>query len=466
MRNTIAQVLIACFLTWMAGTQLAGAATFTTVGDGDWELSGTWDLGSVPTKDDDIIVKHFVYLNSNLTVNSTLTIHADGLLNLTGQLTVKRGATFTNNGGMIATANIFNWGTIVNNDSFFMDNGANITNNAGAVLTSHGFTKIEGNIIDNGGTMNGTGNYVVGGNVNINNKNSKIEGGVYFCIKKDFHISNIFSSVNCDAFINVEGNVINNGTITGTGSIRTMKNLVNKGTLPGTLDWCVVGSITGAAGVVSDCANPIFPPITDTCATCFLTMSSSIIPGGTVLPIELLSFTGQGMDNYVRLKWSTAVEINNEYFMVQRTRNGITWEDLGKVLGAGNSNSKKDYFYDDKEPYEGTAYYALRQVDTDGGYTDLEPIPITFQATDEESCTFKVKPNPCPSRCNVSLAGCDAEVANIAVYDVMGRQVTTQVPTTSGSGFFIDAQNNLAPGTYIVFGTSGDKKVSKKILVQ
>ena len=110
------------------------------------------------------------------------------------------------------------------------------------------------------------------------------------------------------------------------------------------------------------------------------TNSDINIIGGS-LPIELLFFEATRMDNYVILSWSTATEINNDYFTVYRSIDGFDWEIVGNIMGAGNSNYKINYEYIDYNPYNSITYYKLEQTDFDGTtesfrYTVVDEIKI------------------------------------------------------------------------------------------
>lgn len=111
------------------------------------------------------------------------------------------------------------------------------------------------------------------------------------------------------------------------------------------------------------------------------------------LPIELLYWDAKKVDEVVKMGWSTASEINNEYFAVERSTNGKGFYQLGIVDGAGNSTTQKDYSYTDYIPYEQN-YYRLAQHDYDG---KIQLSEIRY---------VNMKTNCC-----------------IQVFDIMGRQL-------------------------------------------
>jgi hypothetical protein len=111
----------------------------------------------------------------------------------------------------------------------------------------------------------------------------------------------------------------------------------------------------------------------------------------TNLPIELLSFTGEKVDeSKVRLLWSTASERDNEYFTVYRSLDMQTWTEVGTAPGAGTSQSRIDYDLVDTSPHVGTNYYRLRQTDFDGTFVDSHVIAVDVDV----GKTFAVFPNP------------------------------------------------------------------------
>lgn len=84
------------------------------------------------------------------------------------------------------------------------------------------------------------------------------------------------------------------------------------------------------------------------------------------LPVEWLSFDAVLIGESIKLQWQTATEINNNYFTVLRSHNGLDFYPIAQIPGAGNSNEILSYTYTDYIPYEGVNYYKLRQTDFDG----------------------------------------------------------------------------------------------------
>ena len=85
-----------------------------------------------------------------------------------------------------------------------------------------------------------------------------------------------------------------------------------------------------------------------------------------LLPIELIDFNIECIDNHKVIKWSTKSEVNNDYFVIQMSHDGIEFENVAVVAGAGNSTMQNDYEYIDFAHFENITYYRLVQIDFDG----------------------------------------------------------------------------------------------------
>jgi hypothetical protein len=95
------------------------------------------------------------------------------------------------------------------------------------------------------------------------------------------------------------------------------------------------------------------------------------------LPVELLNFEGINQHNKNILKWSTASELNNDYFILERNTGNVDFITIDKIYSKGNSSQTQYYSTEDFEIEENTIYYyRLKQVDFDGSYSFSETIPV------------------------------------------------------------------------------------------
>lgn len=77
----------------------------------------------------------------------------------------------------------------------------------------------------------------------------------------------------------------------------------------------------------------------------------------------------QPENEQVQVRWQTAAEQDNDFFTIERSSNGVDFEEVANITGLGNSNSNRNYKWTDAHPYTGTSYYRLKQTDLDKSYT-------------------------------------------------------------------------------------------------
>lgn len=139
------------------------------------------------------------------------------------------------------------------------------------------------------------------------------------------------------------------------------------------------------------------------------------------LPVELISFTADPVENKeVLISWVTASEINNDYFTVERSRNGINFEPVGTVDGAGNSSVSLSYSFTDENPYPGISYYRLQQTDFDGGSSTSQMVAIRITTNQP---TFSIFPNPTSGDVYVISENSSSSTSPLSIYDSAGRLV-------------------------------------------
>ncbi len=120
-------------------------------------------------------------------------------------------------------------------------------------------------------------------------------------------------------------------------------------------------------------------------------MATNINCSALLLPVELVNFTAQKQSRSVSINWTTASEINNDYFLLQRSVNGALFQDLTRITGAGFSNEILEYSFIDDQPLAGVNYYRLKQVDYDGKFEYSDVRAVNFEVAGEEIVVY---PNP------------------------------------------------------------------------
>lgn len=141
-------------------------------------------------------------------------------------------------------------------------------------------------------------------------------------------------------------------------------------------------------------------------------------PNSVVLPIELVEFKADLKNNVVELTWVTATEINNDRFVIERSQNGIDFESVLTIVGAGNSNEFKKYNLFDEKPIQGLSYYRLKQIDYDGSfsYSDLQSVDVTMNVD------FNIFPNPSEDG-KYEIVTNTNELSEIKIYSATGQLI-------------------------------------------
>lgn len=351
--------------------------------------------------------------------------------------------------GTLTITNLnFNQGTI------YVAPGASLTIvnnvNSGGSLVNYGTVTFNGNVVWQGNpsmVWNATSTSIFNANIMTVNNNSQFINNGTATISNFVIQTSISSSVcqginailNLNQFTNSTPNsitspsgmsclLISNIAYLNASSVTTYSNLIA----------CVLSGATvinpthwGSATVY----NP--------CGSC-----------SAALPIELISFEGSCNENKVYLKWATASETNNDYFTIERTAAGLSFEILGIVDGAGNSYQTKYYTFTDAKPLKGISYYRLKQTDFNGQYKYSNIISVNNNIG-----KINVYPNPITNELMIEIEG-NSEPVNFEILNASGQVVfkgnlveKTTVQTS-----------NFAPGVYLIKFISDKTFELKKII--
>lgn len=201
---------------------------------------------------------------------------------------------------------------------------------------------------------------------------------------------------------------------------------------------------------------------------CNYSVTLTNLSGGcVVLPIEMLSFDAIDLESRIELRWTTASENNNDYFVVEKSTDGENFEFLDILDGAGNSTSLRNYTYSDVQPFAGTNFYRLRQIDYDGHST----VSGVAKIVREHSEFFEVSIYPNPTSGSqtpmVLLNGKSDEKYSVHVTDMMGKTVFQQEITIQpGIENKVELNAPLVEGVYfIMVYDQFDNRTVKKLVV-
>lgn len=174
----------------------------------------------------------------------------------------------------------------------------------------------------------------------------------------------------------------------------------------------------------------------------------------SLVPITLTRFDGKLMPaGTVQLTWSTASELNNDHFTIERSADGEQYEALAEVAGSGTTNTVKHYSYEDRMPLSGRSYYRLLQTDYDGTST-YSPV-VTINNTVRQALVLTVFPNPSNGTyVGIRITGLTgATEIPVTIYAPAGRILATRTLVSNGASTLEELWYPNAPlnsGIYIV----------------
>jgi hypothetical protein len=183
----------------------------------------------------------------------------------------------------------------------------------------------------------------------------------------------------------------------------------------------------------------------------FTSFSPFIVRGqNTLLPVELLNFDARRISKAeVDLDWSTASEINNHGFEVERMLDNETaFSKIAWAEGNGTTANTSFYNLEDANGYSGTSYYRLKQIDVDGTerYSDIKAV----EGFGEGTAIIEVFPNPVNDFINIRLSS-DAQRATIQIFDAKGVLLISQRHTiTNSETIQVNNLSQLADGVYMI----------------
>jgi len=136
------------------------------------------------------------------------------------------------------------------------------------------------------------------------------------------------------------------------------------------------------------------------------------------LPIELVSFDVNCEYEHAVLNWSTSSEINNDFFSLERSSDGVLWQLVGTMKGAGNSTMPIDYSFTDSAPLTQHSYYRLKQTNVDGSVQFSDIISFSNCEVGREALT--IYPNPTQGSLTFYLDGIPKEFLSVSIYNAVG----------------------------------------------
>jgi hypothetical protein len=242
------------------------------------------------------------------------------------------------------------------------------------------------------------------------------------------------------------------GSTNGIGKVAPKFNVCTFGVDIESMIWAVDG--------------PGLPPYKTRLDGAFLYLNTD----GTLIPVELTSFTSSVSGNNVVLNWSTATEVNNSGFQVERKSINGNYISVGFVQGKGTTTEEQNYMFADKDLAVGTYTYRLKQMDFDGTFEyspEVEAevgVPMEFELSQNY-------PNPFNPSTSIKFSLVTDSRVTLRLFDVIGQEVATLINNDLAAGYhstIVDG-SNLSSGVYFyrldATGVNGQKYSSVKKMI-
>lgn len=180
------------------------------------------------------------------------------------------------------------------------------------------------------------------------------------------------------------------------------------------------------------------------------------------LPVEFLNIAAKGTKGGVEVSWSTAWENNSNNFIVERSIDGISFQNIGVVRAGGNTSLISNYSFVDKSPVSAVAYYRVTEVDNDGSQTVSKIVAVNF-----DNLFFAVYPNPAKDVLNIKSQVDDNQELVISIQNSFGNIVyqNSGADLKSGDGLAVDV-SGFPGGLYFVMIDSGNIQKIYKVVIE
>jgi len=192
------------------------------------------------------------------------------------------------------------------------------------------------------------------------------------------------------------------------------------------------------------------------------------------VPVELISFSAEVVNNEVKLSWQTATETNNSGFEILRcAQNDRVWWAVGFANGYGTTTEPKSYLFTDESFIPGSYEYRLKQIDFDGSFTYSDIIEVEVAVPNIFSLEQNY-PNPFNPSTTIRYEIPEQSFVTIKVYDILGNEITTLVNEEKAAGNYEVEFNtsshsgnvrNLTSGIYFYRLQAGSFIETKKMIL-
>lgn len=183
--------------------------------------------------------------------------------------------------------------------------------------------------------------------------------------------------------------------------------------------------------------------------------SWTLVESDNPMPVELISFNHECENDFTELKWTTATETNNMFFTIEKSENGMVFETVNTIAGAGNSNIHMEYSIN----VEANKYYRLSQTDYNGTTEEIGNLYANCMEENELVWWQSME-----RLSDVKLSGLEEGNLEYQLYDMSGKLIVDEKQIVSTSDFMIQIPE-LPNGMYTISFKNNDRVVAGKVMM-
>ncbi|MBX9850807.1 MAG: glycoside hydrolase family 9 protein [Cytophagaceae bacterium] len=182
--------------------------------------------------------------------------------------------------------------------------------------------------------------------------------------------------------------------------------------------------------------------------------------GSCGLPVSLASFYGYNNEDHVYLSWTTATEVNNDHFEIEKSVDGVNYASIAKIKGSGNSSSIINYSYNDYDLVYGTVYYRIVQYDYDGSLAYSKVIALERV----KPAYMHVVPNPFSESANIIVYTLTKTKMELKISDMSGKVLISSDSYSTNES--ISVGQDLPRGVYVIQAVFDNQVYTAKMVKQ
>ncbi|MBI5540302.1 MAG: T9SS type A sorting domain-containing protein [Bacteroidia bacterium] len=190
------------------------------------------------------------------------------------------------------------------------------------------------------------------------------------------------------------------------------------------------------------------------------------VPPSISLPVELTTYKISCSGSTSLINWTTASEINNDFFTIEKSTDTKNWNILTTVPGAVNSNTEKLYYVEDKlNDNNNASYYRLKQTDLNGSYKYFEILSSKCNIK-KDFILNELLVND--QKISFSLDTYDSGIFTVEIFDINGRVIVNKnfTPSEGNSNYFTIESGNLKSGIFMISIVQNENRIAKKIVMK